>query len=76
MFACFAEAMLLDFEGLHTNFSWGRNNIRLEQMDQIGAASLRHGFRALDLASQACLDPAAQPAADPAAAASQPVPAA
>jgi len=76
MFACFAEAMLLDFEGLHTNFSWGRNNIRLEQMDQIGAASLRHGFRALDLASQACRDPAAQPAADPAAAASQPVPAA
>jgi fatty aldehyde-generating acyl-ACP reductase len=49
MFACFAEAMLLDFEGWHTNFSWGRNNIRLERMDQIGAASLRHGFRALGL---------------------------
>jgi fatty aldehyde-generating acyl-ACP reductase len=49
MFACFAEAMLLDFEGLHTNFSWGRNNIDLERMDRIGAASLRHGFRALAL---------------------------
>jgi fatty aldehyde-generating acyl-ACP reductase len=72
MFACFAEAMLLDFEGLHTNFSWGRNNIRLERMDQIGAASLRHGFRALDLASQGA--PEASAAA--AAAASQPVSAA
>jgi fatty aldehyde-generating acyl-ACP reductase len=50
MFACFAEAMLLDFEGLHTNFSWGRNNINLEKMDRIGEASLRHGFRALGLA--------------------------
>jgi len=49
MFACFAEAMLLDFEDIHTNFSWGRNNITLELMDQIGAASLRHGFRALEL---------------------------
>jgi fatty aldehyde-generating acyl-ACP reductase len=49
MFACFAEAMLLDFEGLHTNFSWGRNNIDIGRMDQIGCASLRHGFRALEL---------------------------
>jgi fatty aldehyde-generating acyl-ACP reductase len=56
MFACFAEAMLLDFEGWHTNFSWGRNNISLERMDQIGEASLRHGFRALGL--QAALSPA------------------
>jgi fatty aldehyde-generating acyl-ACP reductase len=49
MFACFAEAMLLEFEGIHTNFSWGRNNISLEKMDLIGAASLRHGFQALGL---------------------------
>jgi fatty aldehyde-generating acyl-ACP reductase len=56
MFACFAEAMLLDFEGWHTNFSWGRNNISLERMDQIGEASLRHGFRALSL--QSVLSPA------------------
>lgn len=56
MFACFAEAILLDFEQLHTNFSWGRNNISLEAMDHIGAASLRHGFKALELA------PADQPA--------------
>jgi fatty aldehyde-generating acyl-ACP reductase len=49
MFACFAEAMLLDFEALHTNFSWGRNNITLANMDRIGEASLRHGFRALEL---------------------------
>ncbi|MFM7361075.1 MAG: long-chain acyl-[acyl-carrier-protein] reductase [Cyanobium sp.] len=56
MFACFAEAMLLDFEGWHTNFSWSRNNIRLERMDQIGEASLRHGFRALGL--EAALSPA------------------
>ena len=53
MFACFAEAMLLDFEGLHTNFSWGRNHIRLERMDQIGQASLKHGFRAVELEGQA-----------------------
>lgn len=49
LFACFAEAMLLDFEGLHTNFSWGRNNISLASMERIGEASLRHGFRALGL---------------------------
>jgi len=49
MFACFAEAMLLDFEGLHTNFSWGRNNIDIARMEWIGEASLRHGFRALEL---------------------------
>jgi fatty aldehyde-generating acyl-ACP reductase len=55
MFACFAEAMLLDFEDIHTNFSWGRNNISPEAMDLIGAASLRHGFRALEL------DPASRP---------------
>lgn len=49
MFACFAEAILLDFEEIHTNFSWGRNNITLDAMDRIGAASLRHGFQALAL---------------------------
>lgn len=49
LFACFAEAMLLDFEGLHTNFSWGRNNISLDNMELIGAASLRHGFRSIGL---------------------------
>ena len=52
MFACFAEAMLLDFEERHTNFSWGRNNITLEAMDWIGAASLRHGYRSLALDEQ------------------------
>ncbi len=49
MFACFAEAMLLEFEDCHTNFSWGRNNITLEKMDFIGEASLRHGFSVLGL---------------------------
>ncbi len=49
MFACFAEAMLLEFEDFHTNFSWGRNNITLEKMDFIGHASLRHGFSTLNL---------------------------
>jgi len=49
MFACFAEAMLLESEGCHTNFSWGRNNITLEKMDFIGAASQRHGFSTLNL---------------------------
>jgi fatty aldehyde-generating acyl-ACP reductase len=47
LFACFAEAMLLEFEKLHTNFSWGRNQITLEKMDLIGKASLKHGFRPL-----------------------------
>ncbi len=55
MFACFAEAILLEFEGIHTNFSWGRNNISLENMDLIGAASLRHGFEALSLQPDAAL---------------------
>jgi fatty aldehyde-generating acyl-ACP reductase len=60
MFACFAEAMLLDFEGIHTNFSWGRNNISLEAMDRIGEASIRHGFQSLGLESLPGLE--AQPA--------------
>ncbi|MEB3308093.1 MAG: long-chain acyl-[acyl-carrier-protein] reductase [Cyanobacteriota bacterium] len=58
MFACFAEAMLLDFEQMHTNFSWGRNNITLEAMDLIGAASRRHGFLPISLeVGQAHRDP-------------------
>ena len=52
MFACFAEAILLEFEACHTNFSWGRNNITLEKMDFIGAASVRHGFSTLNLQGQ------------------------
>ncbi len=51
MFACFAEAMILEFESCHTNFSWGRNNITLEKMDFIGKASLKHGFSAVGLKS-------------------------
>jgi fatty aldehyde-generating acyl-ACP reductase len=51
LFACFAEAMLLEFEGIHTNFSWGRNNISLANMELIGGASLRHGFQAIGLAA-------------------------
>ncbi len=47
MFACFAEAMLLDFEKWHTNFSWGRNQITVEKMEKIGKASLKHGFQPL-----------------------------
>jgi fatty aldehyde-generating acyl-ACP reductase len=47
LFACFAESMLLEFEKLHTNFSWGRNQITLEKMDLIGQVSLKHGFRPL-----------------------------
>ena len=58
MFACFAEAILLEFEGIHTNFSWGRNNISLDKMDLIGAASLRHGFQALGLSTQIDSTPA------------------
>ena len=49
MFACFAEAMILEFEDCHTNFSWGRNNITLEKMDFIGKASLRHGFSTVNI---------------------------
>ncbi len=49
MFACFAEAMLLEFESCHTNFSWGRNNITIEKMDFIGEASVRNGFSTLNL---------------------------
>lgn len=47
LFACFAESMLLEFEKWYTNFSWGRNQITLDKMEQIGAASLKHGFRPL-----------------------------
>lgn len=45
LFACFAESMLLEFEGLHTNFSWGRNHITVEKMEAIGALSRKHGFQ-------------------------------
>ncbi|NJR40021.1 MAG: long-chain acyl-[acyl-carrier-protein] reductase, partial [Leptolyngbyaceae cyanobacterium CSU_1_4] len=52
LFACFAESMLLEFEKLYTNFSWGRNQITLEKMDLIGQVSVKHGFRPLlDLTS-------------------------
>ncbi|MBD1889828.1 MULTISPECIES: long-chain acyl-[acyl-carrier-protein] reductase [unclassified Coleofasciculus] len=47
LFACFAESMLLEFEKWHTNFSWGRNQITVEKMEQIGESSVRHGFRPL-----------------------------
>ena len=52
MFACFAEAMILEFENCHTNFSWGRNNITLEKMDFIGKASVKNGFSTLNLKNQ------------------------
>lgn len=47
MFACFAEAILLEFEQWHTNFSWGRNQISVTKMEQIGEASVKHGFQPL-----------------------------
>ena len=47
LFACFAESMLLEFEEPHTNFSWGRNHITVEKVDEIGAISRKHGFRPL-----------------------------
>lgn len=47
LFACFAESMLLEFEQWYTNFSWGRNQITVEKMDQIGQVSVKHGFRPL-----------------------------
>lgn len=47
LFACFAESMLLEFEKWYTNFSWGRNRITVEKMDQIGQVSVKHGFRPL-----------------------------
>jgi fatty aldehyde-generating acyl-ACP reductase len=47
LFACFAESMLLEFEGWHTNFSWGRNQISIAKMEQIGQASIKHGFKPL-----------------------------
>jgi len=47
MFACFAEAILLEFEQWHSSFSWGRNLITVEKMERIGAASIKHGFSPL-----------------------------
>ncbi|MGD2181278.1 long-chain acyl-[acyl-carrier-protein] reductase [Lusitaniella coriacea] len=47
LFACFAESMLLEFEKWYTNFSWGRNQITVEKMEQIGESSVRHGFKPL-----------------------------
>ncbi len=49
LFACFAESMLLELEGLHTSYSWGRNQITLEKMAEIGAFSRKHGFQPLAL---------------------------
>ncbi|MBD3562591.1 long-chain acyl-[acyl-carrier-protein] reductase, partial [Planktothrix sp. FACHB-1355] len=45
LFACFAESMLLEFEKWHTNFSWGRNQISVAKMEQIGQVSVKHGFQ-------------------------------
>jgi fatty aldehyde-generating acyl-ACP reductase len=47
LFACFAESMLLEFEKIYTNFSWGRNQISIAKMEQIGEISIKHGFRPL-----------------------------
>jgi len=47
LFACFAESMLLEFEQWYTNFSWGRNQITVENMDKIGEVSVKHGFQPL-----------------------------
>lgn len=47
LFACFAESMLLEFEKWYTNFSWGRNRITVEKMEQIGQVSIKHGFSPL-----------------------------
>jgi fatty aldehyde-generating acyl-ACP reductase len=49
LFACFAESMLLEFEKIYTNFSWGRNQITVQKMEQIGLVSVKHGFRPLML---------------------------
>jgi len=49
LFACFAESMLLEFEKLYTNFSWGRNLITVEKMELIGKLSVKHGFKPLML---------------------------
>lgn len=47
LFACFAESMLLEFEQWYTNFSWGRNQITVDKMEQIGRISVKHGFKPL-----------------------------
>jgi fatty aldehyde-generating acyl-ACP reductase len=47
LFACFAESMLLEFEKIYTNFSWGRNQISVQKMAMIGEWSIKHGFRPL-----------------------------
>jgi len=47
LFPCFAESMLLEFEKWHTNFSWGRNQITVAKMEQIGQVSVKHGFQPL-----------------------------
>ncbi len=51
LFACFAESMLLEFEQWYTNFSWGRNQITVENMEKIGQVSVKHGFSPLLLPS-------------------------
>ena len=47
LFACFAESMILEFEKWYTNFSWGRNQITVANMEKIGHASVKHGFKPL-----------------------------
>jgi len=46
LFACFAESMLLEFEKLYTNFSWGRNQITVEKWIKL-VVSVKHGFQPL-----------------------------
>jgi len=52
LFACFAEAILLEFEKWYTNFSWGRNQITVAKMEQIGEVSQKHGFKPLLLTEE------------------------
>ncbi len=49
LFACFAESMLLEFEGLQVSYSWGRNHITIEKMAEMGELSRKHGFQPLQL---------------------------
>lgn len=45
LYGCFAEAILLDLEGRHESFSYGKGNITKDRVKEIGRIAEKHGFK-------------------------------
>lgn len=45
LYGCFAEAILLDLDGRHESFSYGKGNITKEKVKEIKGIGDKHGFK-------------------------------